>query len=239
MHLPEAISEGFGEMVQEHGGAFRVESRPSEAWTGHSIVPDHVESELHAQGAKELLDGGPGGFEVLHGMDIESDVEGILGSAGDIGKGLFECTDQGGKRGHDFGCGVQSLVGSDEPLQRVFGGDFDSLFQTDKNVCHGNVFTFCRAGQTCPATGVEMTARCGRAVVAAYRLEAVEAHEGGTEQAALRTQVAGAQKIPLIVWVVFRLEEAGDIFCKRGDGASGRGMNGLWTTETVGVLTAR
>lgn len=93
-------------------------------------------SELDAHGGEELLHFGEGGPDVLYGLDVEGDVEGVGCCCGHFAERFFNGGDEGGECSDDFGGGLQGVIRAGEPFEGVFGADFDSFFNTDKNVCH-------------------------------------------------------------------------------------------------------
>src|ERR1700739_3848046 len=92
--------------------------------------------ELHAEAGEKRLDVGPDGFEVVCRLNVERDIQGVGGGAGELGNRLLDCGDQCGKCGHDLRCGFESLFGALWPLEDVLSSDFDSFFDIYQDVCH-------------------------------------------------------------------------------------------------------
>ena len=92
--------------------------------------------ELHSERGEERLDVGPDGLEVSCGLNIESNIQRVGGSSGELGKRFFDSGDQGGESGYDMRSSLERLVGAGQPLEDVLGSDFDSFFDIDQDVCH-------------------------------------------------------------------------------------------------------
>ena len=60
-------------------------------------------------------------------LNIEGDIQRVGGCAGEFGDRLLKCGDQCGERSDDLRRGFESLVGAGEPLESIFGCDFDSF----------------------------------------------------------------------------------------------------------------
>jgi hypothetical protein len=134
LKTPEHVSHPSGNLLLD-------------GWGAQGVSRLGVFLELHAEGGEKCFDFGPRGLEVVRGLKIESDIEGVGGGACEFGDRLFDCDDQSSECSDDLRRSFERLVGAGEPLQGVLGSDFDSLFDIYQYVCHRDVSLFLVGGQ--------------------------------------------------------------------------------------------